>query len=193
MSRDPTARLFVAIRFPEALRARILEAAAPLRHLDAIRWVRVEQVHITLRFMASVAETRVPPLAAALAGAVADAPAFALELGGAGAFPSPRRARVVWIGVARTPALERLHAAVETALAEQGIGPEGRPFHPHVTLGRVRGRRPPAGLEGAIGSVEFAARHHVEQVSLMRSRLGPAGAVHSEVAACPLAPPHADP
>lgn len=183
-----TARLFIAIRLPESLRAATWDATATLRESGAsVRWTPVGQLHITMRFLGNVPIRSIGDIDASLGNAAARCRRFTLPLGGVSAFPSLRRPRVLWLGAEPSPELSTLHSAVETALADCGFDPEERPFKPHVTLGRVK-RRSPRGsrspevsreLAAAAAAVEFRATFEVRHLHLMRSRLGPGGAMHT--------------
>lgn len=186
-------RCFVAVELPDEVRTRVthlqdeLRAAAPAAD---VRWTPPAQMHLTLRFLGEVAEDRRDALVQALAAAVPSAP-IRVVAEGAGAFPTARRPRVVWAGVGEGgAALGALASSVDEALARLGIPPEGRPFRPHVTLGRVRA---PGGLGHMAATLE-ARREvplgawQVRSVVLYRSRLNPAGAVHEALAHVPLAP-----
>lgn len=199
MNRDPVAprrpgeggdraRLFVAIRFPESLRAALWDATAPLREAGpSVRWTPVGQLHITLRFLGAVSTGSIGKIDERLREVAAGCARFTLSLGGVGAFPSLRRPRVLWLGAGSCSELSTLHAAVETALKACGFDPEDRPFRPHVTLGRVRrGSRRGAAAPGesaelarAAAAVGFRTELGVSHLYLMRSRLGPAGAKHT--------------
>lgn len=183
-------RLFVAINLPPGLRGRLWQAAAPLRAAGrSVKWVGEAQLHLTMRFLGEIADDDLESMRAAIAGAGRHAAPLELRLGGVGAFPSLRRARIVWMGVERSPALEALYSALEEELKAVGISPEERRFHPHVTLGRVRRRTRRSELrqlESAAGSVDFAEICRAETVDLMRSRLGPEGARYEALARCPL-------
>jgi 2'-5' RNA ligase len=115
-------------------------------------------------------------------------PAPRLAAAGAGAFPTLRRPRVLWIGLAPNPALDPLYESVERACDAAGLGRERRPWHPHVTLGRVRdGARIDAGaLARAAEAVRPDVTFTVNTVDLMRSELAPAGARYTRLGACPL-------
>jgi 2'-5' RNA ligase len=181
-------RLFVALNVADALRARLHAAAAPLRALlgDAASWPPAASLHLTLRFLGAQPPALVPPLADALRAAAAGAEPMTLHATEAGAFPSLDRPRVLWIGLAAHPTLARLHGLVDDACAGLGLGREPRPFHPHVTVGRVRpGRRPPA-LRAAAAAVRPALDLPVSTLDLMQSHLSAAGARHVCLAALPL-------
>lgn len=183
----PRARLFVALLLPDRVRSGISDAVAPLRdRFPEVRWTRTGQLHLTLRFIGDVARPRVAAVGEALERALAGRDALALALDGGGAFPSPARASVLWVGVRADDRLADVQAAVERAVTSVGIPPDPRPFHPHVTIGRIRARGGgrPAGL--AVAGLELSLEAPVREVSLMESVLGSAGARHTRVAAVPL-------
>jgi 2'-5' RNA ligase len=172
-------RLFLAINPPPDMQARIGQETAPLRDAaPALRWVMPERMHLTVRFLGVQPMERIAAIHDAIDSAVArhaDAP---LALGGIGAFPDFRRARVVWLGVEPHPRLELLHHDIEQACAGLGFEAEGRPFRPHLTLARV-----PDGTTGdtlralarASRKVRFSETMNVQSVDLMASELTPAG------------------
>lgn len=176
-------RLFVAVEFPEAVRRRAWRATAPLREADLpVKWVGPERLHLTLKFLGEADEGKVPAVGEALERAAGSVGPLALRLAGVGAFPSLGAPRVLWIGVEGPPELERLHEAVEEALAELGFEREERDFHPHVTLGRAR--RGSGGLGGAerlVERLEVDVACTADDVRLVRSVLGPEGARYSVV------------
>ncbi len=183
-------RLFVAVNFPPQVRQDLWQATAPLRDLDLpMKWVRPDGIHLTLKFLGDVPEERDGEVHAALHRAAADARALTLALGGGGSgekgfgvFPDFTRPRVVWVGIAPEPALEILQHRVEQEFAPLGFATEARPFHPHVTLGRAARQARPrdfAGLEAALGRVEFVASVLVGALDLMQSTLQSGGAVYN--------------
>jgi 2'-5' RNA ligase len=182
-------RSFVAVLLPEPLRARLDEAAAPLRRgAAAVSWVRAENLHVTLRFLGGVDEGTIGRVREALAEAAAGLAPFRIVLQGFGGFPASRAPRVVWVGVTEGgDRLGALHGRVEAALARRRIPAEGRPFHPHVTLGRAREPRGEAGLVELLGAPGAPLGETVvDAIHLMRSELHPAGARYSVLAREPL-------
>ena len=107
---------------------------------DAVRWVRAENLHVTLRFLGNVASERLSPLTREVAAELQSVAPFALRLDAVQAFPSPRRPRVVALGLSPFEPIADLAAAVERGVVAAGFEPEARPFRAHLTLGRVRGR-----------------------------------------------------
>lgn len=175
-------RLFVAINLPDDVREAIVRAAEPLRRLALpVKWVDGAGIHLTLKFLGEVHADREAAVRAALEAACAPAQPFQLPIEGFGAFPSPERARVVWVGCAAVPPLELLQHGLETAFAPLGFAIEGRPFRPHLTLGRAK-RAARAGVRGLAETLDrlvFAADVPVESVELMESRLAPSGAQYA--------------
>jgi len=142
-------RLFVALPVPAGVRRAVGERIEAERgELPPARWVRPENLHLTLVFLGELAADRVPDLVAALAPAFAAHPTLRLRLAGAGCFPPPPRsgrrrpARVAWIGVEADggdEGLRALQADVAAAAAESvGHRPDDRPWSPHLTLARPR-------------------------------------------------------
>ena len=187
-------RLFVALDPPEPVRRRIAAMQAELRraagrHADEVRWVAPEDVHLTLQFLGAVPEERLEALRGALAALARQARPLALELKGAGGFPSARRPRVVWVGVGGEIApLADLAAGLGRRLAPLGFPPEDRPLSPHLTLGRAREGRGAPGLGGALAQVASleGAPWRAEALVLFRSHLSPAGARYQPLDRFPL-------
>ncbi|RMF00565.1 MAG: RNA 2',3'-cyclic phosphodiesterase, partial [Alphaproteobacteria bacterium] len=131
-------RLFTGLEIP----APAAERLAALRGgLAGARWVEPENYHVTLRFLGDVDNAIAARFAEALAAL--QFPAFALHLEGLGSFGG-RRPRALWAGVAASEPLLALQRAHEQAARAAGLEPEGRNFHPHVTLARLRSAKPPA-------------------------------------------------
>ncbi len=175
-------RLFVALNLPAPVREALWAATARVRDLGGpVKWVRGDGLHLTLKFLGDVPDEREPELTAALTRAAAGARSLSLALGGFGVFPDFRRPRVVWVGIAAEPGLEILQHRVEQEFAPLGFATEGRPFRPHVTLGRAaRDARPAdlAGLEAALERLEFAETALVSSLDLMQSTLQSGGPVY---------------
>jgi 2'-5' RNA ligase len=183
-------RTFVALNLSPETRAALHSAAEPLRAaLDrAVSWTREPALHLTLKFLGERPEEFVSRLGAGLRSAVRGVPACRLDIGGVGAFPSPRRPRVLWIGIATNSDLTQLYQRVEAVCTTLGAPREPRPFHPHVTLGRVRdGARLDAGaLVEAATAVQVRRQERVSTVDVMESVLGQGGARYRVVEAAPL-------
>jgi 2'-5' RNA ligase len=163
------------------------DALAPLRdprETLPVKWVRAENIHLSLKFLGDVDDAREPELRAALqraAGARSEPRPLTLQITGFGVFPDYHRPQVLWAGVTPDPSVELLQHGVEQAFAPLGFPTDARPFRPHVTLGRAaRAARPRdfQGLEARLGGMDFAATVSVAEVDLMQSTLQPHGPVY---------------
>jgi len=157
--------------------------AEPLRAKRyPVRWVVPESLHVTMKFLGEVAPHRVDEITEATTCAVAGAKPFSLWISGFGAFPSVQRPRVVWVGCEPAPPLELLQHRVEQEMDRIGFPLEGRPFHPHITLGRVRREAKRSDFIAFPGDVEllqYEAEVAVESVDVMESTLRSKGAVYT--------------
>ena len=172
-------RLFIAINLPADVRSQVIAAATSLRDTaPEASWAREERLHFTLKFLGDVPDSRVDDLAAALAAVTGQHREFLMALGGIGAFPNFRRARVVWIGIEQEARLELLHHDVELACESLGFELEGRPFRPHLTLARVKHPLPEARARtlSRVGKqTDFRTDFIVRSVDLMSSEPSQSG------------------
>jgi len=166
-------RSFIAIELPQ-------------EH-PGVKWVDPESVHLTLKFLGNIPSGRVPEIEGAVREAARGVPAFHLEVGGLGVFPNPQRPRVAWVAVrGEVERLAGLQKGIDSVLLPLGFPRESRPFTPHLTLARVRERASPQERRRfgeLVMSTKFEARLPLEvsAISLMRSRLTPAGAIYSRI------------
>lgn len=132
-------RMFVALLPPPAALDHLEEFLAVRREAGPeLRWTVPDQWHLTLAFLPAVADRHLDDLAERLGQAAARRTAFLVSLAGGGAFPDPARAKVLFSRVESDgPELERLATGVRAAAGKAGAGPDGGPFHPHVTLART--------------------------------------------------------
>jgi 2'-5' RNA ligase len=171
---------------PLEVRSRAVEHAARLRTAvpDArASWPRAENLHLTLKFLGEIARSRVEALTNAAARAARNSQAFKLAIGGAGSFPPRGIPRVLWLGVADSSGgLARLQSRLEEECAREGFKREERPFHPHLTLARLRAPQQARRLakrhqEIGFEAIEFA----VTELVVMRSELGPGGSRYTKI------------
>jgi 2'-5' RNA ligase len=142
-----TSRLFIAVPVAEVVRdavGSLMEqvAGGPVdrRQPGQPRWVRVDGLHLTLRFLGQTPDDRQGELAEAISAAVADVKPFRVMLSGGGAFPNQYRPRVLWIGITHgAPELAALERRVDAELRQRGWPPDDRPFTAHLTLARTDG------------------------------------------------------
>ncbi|MFL6544590.1 MAG: RNA 2',3'-cyclic phosphodiesterase [Candidatus Udaeobacter sp.] len=176
-------RTFIAIDLTEEVRQRItkhietLKAASPDTQAT---WEKPGKAHITLKFLGNVEQQRVESIVSALARAASSIGNFSVEIGEAGAFYSRGKPHVLWLGVAdQTEGLARLYSAVERELEGLGFPKEKRPFHPHITIARLKkpeGAKQLASEHKALGFEP--AKLNVSEVLLIESELGPGGSTY---------------
>jgi 2'-5' RNA ligase len=146
-----------------------------------VRWVREGGLHLTLKFFGEVLPDRLDAIGEAVRQAARDTRPIELVLGSAGAFPDLRRPRILRLEVRPDPGLEMLQDRLERAAAAIGYPPEGRPFAPHITLGRVReGERLPREAAPALEAIQLACPFVADRVVVYESRQSPEGPVYAE-------------
>jgi len=183
-------RLFVAVDVPDAVKAGLAEAVAPFRDvIPGARWTRTDGWHVTLKFLGSTWPRLLDEVGRAVASAAEATAAFESSLTEIGVFPSLRRARVVWAGLAdpgdRFPGLVK---RLDDLLAEHFV-PEKRAFTPHLTLARLN---PPRDVqefvEGLVGMPIASEWFLVDRLVLYRSHLSPRGATYEPLLSRALGP-----
>ena len=183
-------RTFVAVPVNDAVRGKLsgmltlLSAAAP-----RVRWVRPENLHITLKFLGDVPPQDLDELFSALTDAITETAPFTLEVAGLGAFPRVSAPRVAWAGIGEgAEELSALAGKTETACAALGYEPEARPYRPHLTLGRAR---IPSDMADAAALLTKCAKDSfgvidVDEAVVYMSELRKSGPVYSPMARIPL-------
>jgi len=187
-------RVFIAVEIPLSIRQAIQDQTKSLRAAlgrDLVRWVPPENMHLTLKFIGDVSPANVDTLSQMLTAETQTCAPFSLTLGGLGSFPTPRRARVIWIGIQAPAALTTLQRGIESAAARLGYEEETRPFSPHLTLGRVRqpiGASDQQKVRGALEKTQVGAlgTAEVTAVHLFKSDLKSSGAEYTRLFSAPL-------
>jgi RNA 2',3'-cyclic 3'-phosphodiesterase len=175
-------RLFLAIEIEEPVVERVVQLGDELRRRverlapnARLTWIPRERMHLTVRFIGEVEESRSDEIRAGLAPPL-DTPAFTMTLEGAGAFPKHGPPRVLWAGIAHGQAeLVALEQEVSARLLRCGLPAEDRSYRPHLTLARVRearGLRTDALFDGLDAMLGTSA---VRAITLFQSRLSPRG------------------
>jgi 2'-5' RNA ligase len=176
-------RLFLAVfPTPEVQRSAFAIEESLRRPGDGVSWVKVENLHYTLHFLGELGEDGARRAGEAAAEAAAGMRAFDAALGGLGAFPNPRRARVLWISLSQgAENLTGLAHALEAALKRRGFDQADKPFSAHLTLGRVR--NPNQDWTDRLTAVKLpdpsASRFKVDRLLLMESKLSPRGSTYT--------------
>jgi 2'-5' RNA ligase len=178
-------RSFVAIEIPEGLRQKLRELLRGLKSTGAdVKWVRPEGMHLTLKFLGDADRETLESLSLSLGPVVEKFSPFEIQAQGVGGFPSFRSPRVIWAGLIEPRGvLSALQREIESTTAGFGFPPEGRPFNPHLTLGRVRSSEGKGALARTLeekAAVDLGA-FRPEHVTLFRSDLRAEGAVYTRI------------
>lgn len=185
---DRPVRSFVAIPCPPGLREAIASALSRWSSIDAaVKWTDPGKLHLTLRFLGDAPPERLRELHRGLRESVGAAGPIRLAPSSTGAFPGWGRPRVLWLGFEESARLARLAEASEADARAAGFEPEERPFHPHLTVGRVKAgrgiRRVVEVLRGWSPGVE---PEMADEIVLYRSELSSEGPRYTAMARYPL-------
>ena len=177
-------RTFVAVLLAPEVRSSLIEFSTRLARTlppDLVRWSTEHQLHLTLRFLGKTIPSAVPKIGEAMAEAASRCSRFEAALGELGYFPNRRRPNVVWVGLLDSGGgLAALRERLDVSLLTIWCPPEDRPFHPHLTLGRVRGRLTVPN-EPIWQEPPLAVTIPIESIHLMQSNLKPGGAEYAEL------------
>jgi 2'-5' RNA ligase len=177
-------RLFVAVPLGEEARASVARLvgdvqasaeAAAREQRSAVRWVRTDGLHVTLRFLGPTPEDRIAALSAIVDDAAASAAPFPVSIRRSGAFPSARRPRTLWLGIDDGSAqLAALAGRLSEGLAQAGWPTDDRPFRAHLTLARADGRREGPAVADLLAAraAEFETHFPAERLVLFESVTG---------------------
>ena len=173
-------RLFAAIPLPPVAHEAAARSLHEIRDLGwPVRWVRQEGLHLTLKFFGEVVPERLETIAEMLGFSVDRVPQMVLAITGAGVFPHASRPRVIRLDLSGCSELELLQDRIERGGERIGFPPEGRPFHPHLTLGRVReGHRLPSGALDFLSKVPPQPSFIADRLVLFESELGVDGPLY---------------
>jgi len=186
-------RIFIAVRFSDEVIAALDDLQARLKAAVGsrakVKWVEPKKIHLTLQFLGDVGVEVIEEMAGLLKEAFLDNPPFDVKLFGLGAFPSPKKPRVVFLGIqAGSGELKAVSDAVHRVTEEFGFRREKRPFRPHVTLGRIRNPRKSGDISAALEKMgeAGAGSYQNDVVYLVASELRPTGPIYTTLDSFPL-------
>jgi 2'-5' RNA ligase len=191
----PGRRLFVAVPIPDRAESEIAAVVERVRADGVpgggrdVRWVRLDSLHITLRFLGPTAEDGVAPAAEATLAAAGAVRPFDVSIGGAGAFPTASRPRALWLDIRRgVEELATLAGSVDAELRAAGWELETKPFRAHLTLARADGVRAAAAIGARLMEVadELDVRFRAERIGLFESVTGAGPARYDAIAVAAL-------
>ncbi len=179
-------RLFTALELNSKVIANLTDLVRRLRPYGPVRWVHPQNMHVTLKYIGDWPVHRLEAVIRAL-GRVKQPTALSVPLAGLGFFPNARLPRVFWVGAENTPALRQLASSIDAELQPLGIAPEVRPYHPHLTLGRITEKGPFRDLDHAIDDLPSREFGTIvpERFVLFESTLTPAGPIYRKIAEFP--------
>jgi 2'-5' RNA ligase len=179
---DTYLRCFIALDISDHIRKDFGDIIDRLKKHDAdVKWVRVDNMHLTLKFLGKTPENVLPKIQESLFNIVLSYNPFYIRIYATGVFPNRKYPRVIWIGVEDSDILKRLQIDIEDTMASLGFKKEQRSFKPHLTLGRVRSHKGimPLVLDLDTFKDKEFGNIHVKNIKLMKSELKPHGAIYS--------------
>ena len=180
-----TIRTFIAFELPPAIISLLREIQHKLKRLKlGARWVRPENIHLTLKFLGDIQPGDVERIGVAMADAVSEFGPIALAVRGIGVFPGIKRPRVIWVGIGGdTQALFALQTRLEENLVPLGFPREKRAFKAHLTLGRIKHAGNPEIIRQMTDEFTDLRSEDIilKQLILYKSDLKPSGAVYSQL------------
>jgi len=171
-------RLFIAIDLPKPVKNR-LEVLQ--KHIDGVKWIELQQMHLTIRFLGNVDEELYQKLLSNLKKI--RSPSFVYSIKGVGVFPNIHRPKVLWAGVEADDRLSILYQKIEEVVISSGFDPQERDYKPHITLGRVKRRLHSEECQTFLGKHENLeiTDIKVDNFILYQSRLTRHGALHQQL------------
>jgi 2'-5' RNA ligase len=187
-------RTFIAIDLPEAVVKKIegiisyLKTQTPSK---AIKWVSAENLHLTLKFLGEVPESKLEQIKTLTLEAVQGISPFVITVEGLGMYPNYKNPRVIWLGIKNEKPLVSIAVQLDQILTSADIPREKRAFSPHLTIGRIRRRATPdevikVGATVAQFKVDRLGDVPVETIRLYQSDLKPQGPIYSPLFDIPL-------
>ena len=182
-------RVFIAVSLPEEIHDNLSSISDQLKKSledGMVRWVKPENIHLTLKFLGEISAGDITQIKAGLEEPIGSHAAFTLAVQKIGVFPNLRRPRVIWAGLKDSEALIALYNTVETVIRELGYDSEERPFSAHLTLGRINQS---ASLQQTIHCGEVISScavgglgsFIVKSVDIYRSELNAGGSIYTRL------------
>ena len=184
-------RTFIALEIPLTLKETINRIQSDLRlqiaSTDRVSWVAAGGIHLTLKFLGDVQSDAVEKIRRSVESASLSSTPFQLGSSITGAFPNLKRPRVLWIGIEENEALSKLQKEIDRSLSTLGFPPDGKRFHPHLTVCRIRRLTPDSPLPAAFGGTKVdPVSWRVGEILVMKSTLRPGGGEYARLAVVPL-------
>jgi 2'-5' RNA ligase len=170
-------RLFIAALIPDEIRTQLANYIDSLkRNIDGVKWEKFEKLHVTLKFLGDIDESRVNEISNLLEKLVHNYSPFNTSILDFGGFPDLRHPRVLYVGLSCNSRLSKLQNELEKSLSEIGFEKENRRFLPHITVGRVRKR---IHIKETLPITQ--STFDITQIGLIKSELRPEGSVYTSL------------
>lgn len=171
-------RLFIAALLPREIQAGIDEYIKTIRpRCEGVKWERREKLHITLKFLGNVEDSKANQISSALSSLVGNRSSLSMEIQRFGGFPVLSNPRVIFVGLSDNPPLTEIHESINNELEPLGFEKERRKFIPHVTIGRVKSKMRVKGTIPPPARVRF----DINEIALMQSVIGREGSKYYPV------------
>ena len=180
-------RTFIALELSHEAKQELARLEETFRQADAdARWVNPESIHLTLKFLGSISEEKIPGIMARLEGIASGETPFYMTLDSAGVFPKWDRAKVLWAGIGKgARRIKDIADKVSASMEVEGFEKESREFKSHVTIGRMRSAKNKDKLREIVESTKVnPVSSRISSIILFRSDLSKAGAQHTPLAMC---------
>ena len=186
----PIIRSFIALPTSTEIQKRIASVQSELRQTEAdVKWDSQDKFHITLKFLGDMERSKLDQFSDVLENGIQAFNQFDIIFETVGAFPHPKNPRIVWIGIQPSQLLLDLQIKVEQWATESGFPQEEHRFHPHITLGRVKGTRNIVRLTEATKTCTFEPLNtQCPEFLLIQSTLRPGGSIYTILTSFPLRP-----
>ena len=176
-------RASISIEIPQEIKEKISLIQEQLKSVETpVSWVRLDSIHLTLKFLGNIMEEQIPDIKKCIDISVNGISPFKVNVKGGGVFPNLNYPRVIWLGLEdRTDSLFKLQKGIDSCLEKIGFEPEERGFTPHLTLGRVKSLKGKTHLIRTIHIYKDieVGEIYVDKIKLMRSQLNPTGAIYT--------------
>lgn len=168
-------RLFIAALIPEDIRTQLTNYINFLKHnIDGVKWEKFEKLHVTLKFLGDIDESRVNEISNLLEKLVHNYSPFNTSILDFGGFPDLKNPKVLYIGLSHNSELPKFQNELEKSLSEIGFEKEKRRFIPHITVGRVKKR---IHIKESLPIIQSI--FDITQIGLIKSELRPEGSVYT--------------
>lgn len=180
-----TMRTFIAFELPGNIITAIREVQESIKSYGfRVRWVRPENIHLTLKFLGNINEAEIEKIGRAILDTVKEYSPILLSAKGIGVFPGVKQPRVIWVGITgQMDSLLKMQKVLDDRLEAIGFSRENRPFKGHLTLGRVKGKIDSKRLVKAMEDFQgFESEPFTaDQIILFKSELKPTGSVYTKL------------